>query len=89
MTIAMNPEDAASRAISDGDRVCAFNDLGEVVFVAQVTPMVAKSAVAAEGVFFSRQSANGNLVNTLHHERLSDIGEATTLNDNTVEIRRA
>jgi anaerobic selenocysteine-containing dehydrogenase len=88
MNLAVNPEDAAARQISDGDEICAFNELGEVVFTAYVTPAVARGAVAAAGIFFTRQSANGNLVNTLHHERLSDIGEATTLNDNTVDIRR-
>jgi len=50
---------------------------------------VVKGAAAAAGIFDTRQSANGKLVNTLHHERLSDIGEATTLNDNTVEVRKA
>jgi hypothetical protein len=53
-----------------------------------VTPLVAKGTVAATGIFKTKQSANGNLVNTLHHERLSDIGEATTLNDNTVDVRK-
>lgn len=89
MTLSMHPEDAAPRGISDGDAVTALNDLGEVSFVARVTPHVAKGAVAAVGVFKTSQSANGNLVNTLHHERLSDIGESTTLNDNTVEVRKA
>ncbi|EFL52761.1 molybdopterin oxidoreductase [Solidesulfovibrio fructosivorans JJ]] len=89
MTLAMHPGDAAARGIADGDAVTAHNDLGEVPFVARVTPLVAKGAVAAAGIFRASQSANGNLVNTLHHERLSDIGEATTLNDNTVEVRRA
>ena len=34
-------------------------------------------------------AGSGLLVNALHHQRLSDIGEATTLNDNTVEVRPA
>lgn len=89
MTLAMHPEDAAPRGISDGDAVTAWNDLGEVPFIARVTPHVVRGAVAAVGIFAASQSANGNLVNTLHHERLSDIGEATTLNDNTVDVRRA
>ncbi|WP_419783988.1 molybdopterin-dependent oxidoreductase [Maridesulfovibrio sp.] len=87
MMLEMHPEDAAERNISDGDKVVAFNELGEVVFTARVAPLVAKGAVAAAGVFKSSQSYNRNLVNALHHERLSDIGEATTLNDNTVEVR--
>ena len=88
MTLSMHPEDAAPRGITDGDTVTAVNDLGEVTFVARVTPRVARGAVAAVGVFSTSRSANGNLVNTLHHERLTDIGEATTLNDNTVDVRK-
>lgn len=88
MTLAIHPEDAAARGIVDGDAVTVMNDLGEVAFVARVTPLVARGAVAAAGVFEVAASTNGHLVNTLHHDRLSDIGEATTLNDNTVEVRR-
>ncbi|TIH19276.1 dehydrogenase [Marinifilum sp. JC120] len=88
MFLDIHPDDAAARSINDGDIIVAYNDLGEVTFTARVTAHVAKGAVAAAGIFMARQSANGNLVNTLHHERLSDIGEATTLNDNTVDIRR-
>jgi anaerobic selenocysteine-containing dehydrogenase len=88
MVMVIHPDDADVRSISDGDEIVAFNDLGEVPFSARVTPLVAKGAVAVAGIFKSSQSANRNLVNALHHERLSDIGEATTLNDNTVDIRR-
>lgn len=89
MALAMHPKDAHERGIKDGDPIDAFNELGEVAFTAVITPLVARKTVAATGVFDSRSSANGNLVNTLHHERLSDIGEATTLNDNTVDVRKA
>jgi len=87
MCLDIHPDDAGSRSISDGESIVAYNDLGEVAFTARVTEHVAKGVVAAAGIFKSCQSANGNLVNTLHHERLSDIGEATTLNDNSVEVR--
>ncbi|MFW5501179.1 MULTISPECIES: molybdopterin-containing oxidoreductase family protein [unclassified Maridesulfovibrio] len=87
MFLEIHPDDAADRNIANGDSIVAYNDLGEVTFTARVTPLIAKGAVAAAGIFMRRQSGNGNLVNTLHHERLSDIGEATTLNDNTVEVR--
>lgn len=88
MRLAIHPEDAATRGIAEGDSVTAGNDLGEVTFMAHVTPLVARGAVAAEGVFARAQSASGNLVNALHHERLSDLGAATTLNDNTVDVWR-
>lgn len=89
MSLVMHADDAAARGIGDGDEVRAFNDLGEVAFTARTTSLIARGTVAAPGVFDSRGAAGGNLVNTLHHERLSDIGEATTLNDNTVDVRKA
>lgn len=89
MVLAIHPDDAARRGIKDNDPILAHNELGEVAFTARVTPQVAPGAAAAPGIFDSRRSANRNLVNALHHERLSDIGEATTLNDNTVDVRRS
>ncbi len=88
MVLSIHPEDAAARGISEGDSVYAFNKMGEVPFTAMVTDKIAVGAVAAVGIFKASQSRNGNLVNALHNERLSDIGEATTLNDNTVEVRK-
>lgn len=89
MALVLNPEDAAARGIADADRVIAFNDLGEVAFVARLSPLMARGAAAAVGIHPSGRSGNGCLVNTLCHERLTDLGESTTLNDNTVEVRRA
>ena len=42
---------------------------------------VAPGTVVAEGVFPGEHT-----VNSLTHARLSDLGEATTLNDNTVRV---
>ncbi len=87
MTLALHPEDAADRGISDCDSITAFNDLAEVGFIARVTDKVAKGAAAAVGIYTTAASPRGLLVNALHHERLSDIGEATTLNDNTIDVK--
>ena len=88
VALKVNPKDAKSRNIEDGDEIICFNDLGEVGFVAEVTDTVAQGAVVAEGVYDMDFSINGRLVNTLHDDRLSDIGEATTLNSNTVDIKK-
>lgn len=53
----------------------ASNDL-EVVITPMSSAAGGEGAVAAAGISGVASSANGNLVNTLHHERLSDIGEA-------------
>ncbi len=87
MRLAMHTEDAAERGIKNGDRIICFNDLAEVEFEAFVTDNIAKGAAAAVGIFKADQTFNGLGVNALQHDYLSDMGEATTMNDNTVEIR--
>ncbi|MCH1982346.1 molybdopterin-dependent oxidoreductase [Ruminococcus sp. OA3] len=86
MSLLIHPDDAKERNIKDGERILCFNDLAEVEFQAEVTARVKKGTVIAEGVYDIAHSLNGLTVNALHHERLSDCGEATTLNDNTVDI---
>lgn len=89
MELMLHPMDAALRNIRDGDKVTACNDLAQVEFTARLSGRMARGAVAVTGVYGMSASGSGLLVNALHHQRLSDIGEATTLNDNTVEVRPA
>lgn len=89
MELMLHPMDAALRNIRDGDKVTACNDLAQVEFTARLSGRMARGAVAVSGVYGMSASGSGLLVNALHHQRLSDIGEATTLNDNTVEVRPA
>ena len=87
MTLWLNPEDAKVRKIEDGMPVIAFNELGEVQFTACIDQRVAVGSAVSEGVFASHQTQNGCGFNTLTHGRLSDIGAATTMNDNRIDIR--
>lgn len=87
MTLWLNPEDAKVRKIEDGMSVIAFNELGEVQFTACIDQRVAVGNAVSEGVFVSHQTQNGCGFNTLTHGRLSDIGAATTMNDNRIDIR--
>ena len=87
MTLWLNPEDAKVRKIEDGMSVIAFNELGEVQFTACIDQRVAVGNAVSEGVFASYQTQNGCGFNTLTHGRLSDIGAATTMNDNRIDIR--
>ncbi|MCD8037122.1 MAG: molybdopterin-dependent oxidoreductase [Clostridiales bacterium] len=89
MRLAIHSKDAEARGIKNKDRIICFNDLAEVEFEAFVTENIAKGTAAAVGTFRSEQTLNGLGVNALHHDRLSDMGEATTMNDNTVDIRLA
>ena len=87
----LHPQAAAARGISDGDRVIAYNDLAEVSFEAKISERVAPGTAAVCGVYhseFARGRFHALTSNALHHARLSDIGAATTMNDNTVEVRK-
>ena len=86
MSLLIHPEDAVRRKIKEGERILCHNDLAEVEFLAKVTARVKQGTVIAEGVYDIAHSLNGLTVNALIHERLSDCGEATTLNDNSVDI---
>lgn len=87
MKLIMHPADAAARGISAGDIVYAYNDLKQVAFEAFISEKIVRGAVAAAGLYSSRNTLNGYGVNALHHARLGDMGEATTMNDNTVEVK--
>lgn len=87
MTLVMNTEDAQARSIKNGDTILCSNDLAEVEYTAKVTDLLVKGAVAAVGVYNCAQSPGGLTCNALHHPRLSDGGEATTMNDNRVNVR--
>lgn len=86
--VMLHPLDAAARGISDGDLAAVSNDLARVEFRVQVTDLVARGTAAVSGVYRETRSGCRRHVNALHHERLSDMGEATTLNDNTVEVEK-
>lgn len=88
MKLYLHTEDAKDRGIADGDRIICYNDLAEVEYEAAVTDFVAKGCVGSVGVYRSGLSFNGYTANALHHARLSDIGEATTMNDNGVEVKK-
>ena len=88
MSLLLHPQDGAELGIQDGDPVTAWNDLAEVEFKAVFTDQIARKTAAASGVYSSSITGQRFQVNALNHERLSDIGEATTLNDNRIDVKR-
>ena len=81
--VRMNGADAARLGLSHGDRAVCSNELGELACTVALDRAVAPMTVVAEGV-----PPVGPTVNCLTHARLSDRGEATTMNDNTVWVRK-
>ena len=88
MQLKMSPADAESRGLCDGERVVAWNELGEVTFLLAVTERVPAGVVVAEGVWWLAYAPGQRSVNALTSQRLTDEGEGSTFYDNRVEVRR-
>jgi anaerobic selenocysteine-containing dehydrogenase len=88
MQLRMNPADAASRGLGDGERVVAWNGLGEVTFWLATTDRVPTGVVVAEGVWWLAYAPGTRSVNALTSQRLTDEGEGSTFYDNRVDVRR-
>jgi len=87
----LNPEDARTRGISDGERVRVYNDRGSTVLLARVTVRMARGAVSIkEGAWFTPDAAGTDIngcANVLTADRSAPCG-ATTYNTNLVEVER-
>jgi anaerobic selenocysteine-containing dehydrogenase len=89
LRVRLSPADAAARRIADGARVVAFNELGEVAMVAEVTAAVADGLAVVEGVHWLRDTLSGRNVNALTSQRLTDEAGGSTFYDNRVDVRPA
>jgi anaerobic selenocysteine-containing dehydrogenase len=87
MFLQMNLTDALAKGLKDGDRVVAFNELGEVPFILKVTSKVPSGVVVAEGVWWLENCPGPRTVNALTSQRLTDQGAGSTFYDNTVDVR--
>jgi anaerobic selenocysteine-containing dehydrogenase len=85
-TIRLSPADATARGLSAGQQVTAFNGLGEVSFLLEVTEDVPPGVAVAEGVH-SIQAGNVRNVNGLTSQRLTDCAGGSTFYDNRVDVR--
>jgi anaerobic selenocysteine-containing dehydrogenase len=88
MFLQMNPTDAESKGMKEGDPVIAFNQLGEVSFTLYITPKVPPGVVVAEGVWWLTHCPGPRSVNALTSQRLTDQGGGSTFYDNTVDVKR-
>jgi len=84
----LHATDAAARGIADGDRVEVFNQRGTILLEAKVNG-VAPAGVAVCRLGWNKLSGDGQGVNALTAETLTDLGGGPTFYSTLVEVRRA
>ncbi|MDI3253606.1 MAG: molybdopterin oxidoreductase family protein [Bacillota bacterium] len=84
----MHAEDAATRGIRDGDMVEIFNGRGRLHMRARVSSSVPRGVVAGR-LNWNKLSPEGNNVNLLTSQRLTDLGGGPTFYSTLVEVRKA
>ncbi|HSB10288.1 MAG TPA: molybdopterin oxidoreductase family protein [Blastocatellia bacterium] len=86
--VQLNAEDAASRAIEDGDAVRVWNDRGECQLKARITDRVKPGVAVALSIWWNKLSPGGTNVNQTSSQALTDIGGGATFYDNLVEVAK-
>lgn len=84
----MHTADAAARGITDGDSVRVFNERGTVLLQASVNGAVRPGVVRAPSVAWPRRMPNGQGINVLASQRLTDIGGGPTFWSCLVEVAK-
>ncbi|WP_395858512.1 DMSO/selenate family reductase complex A subunit [Affinibrenneria salicis] len=88
----INPIDAARRQIKAGDTVRIFNDRGEVMIAAKVTPRIMPGVVAlGEGAWYEpddRRRDRGGCINVLTTQRPSPLAKGNPSHTNLVDVQR-
>jgi anaerobic selenocysteine-containing dehydrogenase len=84
----IHPVDAQARGIANGDPVRVWNARGELRLTALVSGSVPPGVVAAR-MDWAKLSPDGNGVNALTSERLTDMGAAPTFYSVLVDVARA
>ncbi|MGE4239867.1 molybdopterin-containing oxidoreductase family protein [Ramlibacter sp.] len=85
----MHPADAAARGIASGAVVRVFNDRGEYVCRAEVSPRARPGVVNGLGVWWRKLGLQGTNVNQLTSQRLTDLGRGPVFYDCLVDVRPA
>ncbi len=84
----LHPNDADRRAISTGDAVRVFNDRGQCVLRAEVSCGIAPGVVSAPSTRWPKLAMDGNSVNMLTSQRLTDKGGGPTFYSCLVQVER-
>ena len=84
----MNPADAASRGLKEGDAIRIFNALGEVRSTVTIGSWIRSGTVSMPKGLWRRHTANGYTTNALVADSLTDLGGGACFNDARVQVER-
>ena len=86
--VELHPDDAAARAISNGDEVRMFNELGEVRCRAGINADLRPGVVCFPKGLWDHNTLSGNTGNVLVPDTLTDLGGGACFNDTRVQVAR-
>jgi anaerobic selenocysteine-containing dehydrogenase len=87
-TVAVHPEDAARRGLTDGQTIRIFNDRGSFEAAVRVSDVVRPGVAATTKGHWSKLTGGAG-VNTTVAERDADMGRGAVYHDNRVQIEAA
>jgi anaerobic selenocysteine-containing dehydrogenase len=87
-SLALHPFDAGKRSISTGDAVRVFNDRGQCILRAEVSCGIARGVVSVPSTRWPKLAIDGNSVNMLTSQRLTDKGGGPTFYSCLVQVER-
>lgn len=85
----INPADAKGRRITHSRLARVYNRRGDCLLYAEVTEDVPAGLVVAESIWWNRHHPGGRGINQLTSQRLTDMGECSTLHESLVNVEPA
>jgi anaerobic selenocysteine-containing dehydrogenase len=85
----INPADARPRGIVPEALVRVYNRRGDCLLYAEVTEDVPPGVLVAESIWWAKHHPGGRGINRLTSQRLTDLGECSTLHENLVNVASA
>jgi anaerobic selenocysteine-containing dehydrogenase len=88
-TVLLHPQDAQVRSLTSGDWVDLFNDRGRVRMRVKVTPDTRVGVATARSIWWAKKSPDGQSINALTSQALTDFAGGATFYDCLVDVQRA
>jgi anaerobic selenocysteine-containing dehydrogenase len=85
----IHPADAAPRGIRQDSPVRVYNRRGDCCLYAEVTEDVPPGVLVAESIWWAKHHPGGKGINQLTSQRLTDLGECSTLHESLVNVAPA